>query len=144
MTKLMFGVCCATIFTCATPSVVCIKYHNKLWTLVRLAPPRWHSKFDFHWFISVAFGTMLFTQSDCMLVGRSRCRVGVHTCIWNVQNPYGQPEIAIKLSVSEDNLYWSRSPCASELWCGVGSATRAGLKMNPTWRIRYTATYSIT
>ena len=39
-TNLMFDICCATFFSCATPLVVYIKYHTELWTLVRLARPR--------------------------------------------------------------------------------------------------------
>ena len=42
------------------------------------------------------FGTMMFTQGDCMLVGRSKCRVGAHICIRNVQNPYDKHEVATK------------------------------------------------
>ena len=75
---------------------------------------------------------MMLTQGDDMLAGRSKCRVGVHICKRNVQNPYDKLEVATKHGMAEDNIYWSRSPCASERWCGVGSATRAGLKVHPT------------
>ena len=71
---------------------------------MRPARPLDLSKFDSHWFISDAFGTMMFTQGDCMLVGRSECRVGAHICIRNVQNPYDKLEVATKLGVTEDSL----------------------------------------
>ena len=109
----MFDICCAMFLSCVTPLVVYIKCRTELWTLVRLARPRLTLKVRLHWFISDAFGTMMFTQGDCMLVGRSRCRVGAHICIRNVQNPYDKHEVATKHGMAEDSLYWSRSPCAS-------------------------------
>ena len=51
-----------------------------------------------------AFGTMMFTQGDCMLIGRSKCRVGAHICIRNVQNPYDKLEVSTKPGVTEDSL----------------------------------------
>ena len=51
---------------------------------------------------------MMFTQGDCMLVGRSKCRVGAHICIWNMQNPYDKLEVATKPGVTEDSLYIGR------------------------------------
>ena len=69
-----------------------------------------------------------------MLVGQSICRVAAHIYTRNVQNPYGKLEVATKFGTTKDScsLYWSRSPCAFERWCGVGIATRAGLKEHPT------------
>ena len=43
-----------------------------------------------------------------MLVGRSKCRVGAHICIRNVQNPYDKHEVATKHGMAEDNLYIGR------------------------------------
>ena len=139
----MFDICGAMFFSYATPLVVYIKYHTELWILVRLARPLKLSKSDSHRVISDDLGTMMFTQGDCMPVGRSKCRVGGHICIRNVQNPYDKLEVATKPGVTEDSLYWSRSPSTFERWCGMGSATHPGLKAHPTWRIRYTATYSV-
>ena len=47
---------------------------------------------------------MMFTQGDCMLAGRSKCRVGAHICIRNVQNPYDKHEVATKPSVTEQPI----------------------------------------
>ena len=64
----MLDIRCAMPFSYVSPLVVYIKYHTELWTLVQLARPLDLSKFDSHWFISDAFGTMMFTQGGYMLI----------------------------------------------------------------------------